>query len=318
MWVILIVAIVAIVIYKARKKQDKEAQKPTEIKYQVGQSRMTETVRPPATATPGIQNTTQPENHNVQRIKTPAALLPPIDSETFDSELSAIPPAPIELSEKPVARHMLKNMGEVKFSNITRQTNMQKLFPIVVIDTETTGLGPSSDEIIELSAIKYEFGFKPVSCFDCLLKPRKNIPPRVTKINNITDEMVSGCPPFQKVCASFSEYISGCNIVGHNLLFDLEFLYTGGMDLPEKVRYYDSMEIAKKTLISYSRRVFDHHEGRYLSAEESGINVDNFKLVTLCDYYNIHRGTAHRALSDCHATAKVFERLISDKTRPIE
>lgn len=308
MWFILFAAIVAIVIYKVSKKQDTKAQKNAVKKSQIEQIRPVE----------AIQEPTQPTSHVIQRLKTPAALLPPIDSETFDSELSAIPPAPIVLSEKPVTRHMLKNMGEVKFSNITRKTNMQKLFPLVVIDTETTGLGPSSDDIIELSAIKYEFGFKPVSCFYCLLKPRKKIPPKATQINNITDEMVSSCPPFQKVCASFSEYISGCNIVGHNLLFDLEFLYTGGMDIPEKVRYYDSMKIAKHTLISYSKRVFDPNEGRYLSALESGIHVDDFKLVTLCEYYNIHRGSAHRALSDCHATAKVFERLISDKTQPIE
>lgn len=188
---------------------------------------------------------------------------------------------------------------------------MEKLFPMVVLDTETTGIGAAKNEIVELSAIKLGPNFEIQSCFTTLINPCMAIPPRASKVHHITDEMVADAPTFPEIAQCFADYIAGCNIVGHNVKFDLEFLYAGGLELPEKSKYYDTLDLAKKTLIAEGKKQYDHYMGEYVEAE--GYDVENYKLTTLCDYYGIYRNDAHRSLSDCLATTKVMERLIEDK-----
>lgn len=232
--------------------------------------------------------------------------------DEFSQKLNDIPRVPVVLSEDRAKRANMLYMPEIQYSNITRSTNLQKLFPLVVVDTETTGVKPGGNDIIEISAIKYTEDFTPVSCFTTLCKPRKPIPAEATEVNNITDEMVADAPPFALVASAFSEYIAGCNLVGHNLSFDLRFLYISGVELPPKAKYYDTLDLAQKVLTKYGSRKYNHKIGEYEELEEW--DVYDYKLETLCEYYDIYRSDAHRSLSDCYATAQLFENLIEDKT----
>lgn len=232
--------------------------------------------------------------------------------DEFSRGLSAIPRVPVALSSERTKRANMIHMPEIKYSNITRSTNLEKLFPLVVVDTETTGVKPGGNDIIEVSAIKYGPDFTPVSCFTSLCKPRKPIPADATEVNNITDEMVADAPPFALIASAFSEYIAGCNVVGHNLPFDLRFLYISGVELPPKAKYYDTLDLAKKVLTKYGSKKYNHKTGEYEEAEDW--DVYDYKLESLCDYYDIYRSDAHRSLSDCYATAQLFENLIDDKT----
>lgn len=232
--------------------------------------------------------------------------------DEFSQKLNNIPRVPVILSENRTKRANMIDMPEIKYSNITRSTNIQKLFPLVVVDTETTGIKPGGNDIIEISAIKYAEGFTAVSCFTTLCKPRKPIPVEATEVNNITNEMVAEAPPFALVASAFSEYIAGCNVVGHNLPFDLRFLYISGVELPPKAKYYDTLDLAKKVLTKCGDRKYNHKIGKYEELEEW--DVCDYKLETLCEYYDIYRSDAHRSLSDCYATAQLFENLIEDKT----
>lgn len=231
----------------------------------------------------------------------------------FNEELSSIPRVPINQTSK-IKRRKTAFLAEVKLSNITRKTRIDKLFPLVVIDTETTGLKPTSCEIIEVSAIKYEKDFTPSSCFTTLCKPSCPIPQAASDVNHIYDEMVQNEPQFSSVAGEFMDYIAGCNIVGHNLPFDIKFLYMSGVDFSENVRYFDTLDLAKKVLTAKNNYVYDPIEGKYEPCDN--YDVDNYKLATLCDYYGINRDDAHRSLSDCLATGKLFQNLISDKTKP--
>lgn len=202
----------------------------------------------------------------------------------------------VSVSDQPAARHLVSEMPPFHFTNITRATNFQKIFPIVVLDVETTGLKVRGDSIIEVSAIKYEEKFTtPTSCFTSLVKPKKPIPASAAAINGITDEMVSNAPYFEQIADSFSKYIEGCNILGHNLPFDLKFLFCGGVQFSEKVRYYDTLDLVKRTL-------------------DRGTDVYDYKLDTLAEHFGIYRDIAHRSLSDCLATSFVFRGLIYLRT----
>lgn len=227
----------------------------------------------------------------------------------FNAELSVIPRCDITVGER-VNRNRASDMPAIEFKNITKKTNISKLFPLVVVDIETTGLRVTED-IIEVAAIKFSESFKAESCISMLCKPRKPIPVEATNVNGITDDMVENCPGFSQIAASVSEYISGCTIVGHNLDFDIKRLFVGGVELSEKAKYYDTLKLARYVLDADNTKKYNYISGEY---EEVDGDVENYKLDTLCEYYDIYRDDAHRALSDCLATAKLFKRLIEDKT----
>ena len=234
------------------------------------------------------------------------------NSSDFQKTLESIPRVDIRLSEATATQNASFSMPDIHFYNVTRRTNLEKLFPLVVIDTETTGLKPRINEIIEVSAIRYEAGFNPVSCFTTLLRPHNPISPEASAVNNITDDMVRDQPYFSQIADALSEYISGCTIVGHNLNFDLKFLCHGGAHLPDKVKYIDTLELAKHTLTSPRPKRWDS-DSEY-SSRDFDYDVENYKLGTLCNYYGIVPQNAHRSLADCLATGMVLEHLIKDKT----
>lgn len=230
----------------------------------------------------------------------------------FNTELEALNRVDVEKGTPTCKWRNPDTMPGIHITNITRQTNMEKFFPIIVLDTETTGIGAAKHRIIELSAIKIGPDFEPESCFTTLINPRKAIPPSATAVHHISDDMVASAPTFPEIADCFSRYIAGCNIVGHNVKFDLEFLYAAGIDLPRNVKYYDTMEIAKNVLTSSRRRmVYDKDIGGMVELDD--YDVENYKLTTLCDYYHIYRNDAHRSLSDCLATAKVLQELVEAK-----
>lgn len=223
-----------------------------------------------------------------------------LKEQAFFSELASIPVAKIELSADEYKRRALRDMPEIKFTNITKRTNPLTFTSFVVVDVETTGI-PRTSKIVELSAIRFE-GFEPVEKLSTLVNPECSIPQEATAINGITDEMVADAPTIWEVMPAFRRFVGNTPVVGHNLAFDLEFLYAYGFDLDNpKQRFYDTLQLAKSTLI---RANCDY---------SNDYDVEDYKLGTLCDHYNIYLSNAHRACSDCLATGKLFEKLAKIK-----
>lgn len=232
-------------------------------------------------------------------------------AEAFGTTLDAIPRVEIHTSTEKKKRRQPTDMPPVSLSNITVRTHIDKLFPLVAIDTETTGTTPRGNDIIEVSAVRFESGFTPVSCFTTLCKARNPIPPAAAAVNHITDEMIADKPYFGEVAASLSEYLKGCNIVAHNMDFDRKFLFCCGCELPEDVKYFDMLDLAKRVLTCPSSKKWDNEIKAKVPVDN--YDVENYKLDTLCDYYGIYRNDAHRALSDAYATGLLFEKIIDDK-----
>ncbi len=222
-------------------------------------------------------------------------------AKEFNDELTSIEAVPVTVTDRKCPKRALDEMPEIKYSKITRQTNIDNLFPLVIIDVETTGLHCRKNEIIEVSAIKYEADFTPDYCFTTLCKSKNPLPDEIKDITNITDDMLADAPAFENVVDSLGDFIKGCNIFGYNLEFDLKFLFVHGLDLPEKKRYYDVMELVKSKL---KRAPYNSNSYNY--------DVLDYKLDTIAKYYNIYRDNAHRSLSDCLATGKVLKELIEE------
>lgn len=193
----------------------------------------------------------------------------------------------IIISSNKVEKQNLSELNDIKISNITKSYNKSQMIKYVVIDVETTGLKSQTDNIIELSAIKIVDG-EPYEYFSTLIKPSQSIPTEATNINHITNEMVSNSPSIESVIEDFDEFIKDCNIVGHNVAFDLKFLYCNGSNVLNQkgIKIYDTLELSKK--------VFKDR--------------DNYKLDNICkENLQIIRDDSHRSLSDAFTTYYLFE-----------
>ena len=123
-----------------------------------------------------------------------------------------------------------------------------ELGPFTVFDFETTGMSPVYDRAVELAALRVETDGS-TSEFQSLINPRRGIPPAVTAIHHITDEMVADAPSFYAVAKEFLNFASGSTLVAHNARFDLAFLQEGlarcGLPL-WRGKTLDSVKLARR------------------------------------------------------------------------
>jgi len=157
----------------------------------------------------------------------------------------------------------------------------------VVVDLETTGLDPSKGcEIIEIGTTEIIDG-KITRNYSKFVKPKRFIPSNITKITNITNEMVKNAESIEEVLPKFIKYLGDRTMIAHNAKFDLKFLnyYLEKLNLEPIKNSICTIEMLKKCP-SYK-----------------GVNN---KLETACKFYNIENKNAHRADSDTLATAKLF------------
>ncbi|MED9933127.1 MAG: 3'-5' exonuclease [Catenibacillus sp.] len=158
----------------------------------------------------------------------------------------------------------------------------------VAFDLETTGLNCERDEIIEIGALKVKDG-KVTERFARLIQPKLSVPPEITAITGITNEMLESAPPVEKVIPEFVLFCRDEILLGHNVMFDYKFtkVYAKRYGLPFEKKGLDTLKIARKVLPELESR----------------------SLGALCEHYEIVNQAAHRAYHDALATAKIYHML---------
>jgi len=97
--------------------------------------------------------------------------------------------------------------------------------PVVVLDTETTGLEVTRDRIVSVGAVRLHGArIYRSAALDRLVRPGMAIPARSTAVHGITDAMISDAEEFPAVFARLRPLIEGAVLVGHNLPFDVAML----------------------------------------------------------------------------------------------
>ena len=94
----------------------------------------------------------------------------------------------------------------------------------VVFDTETTGLDPTADRIVQIAGVRIARGRLTGEAFDTLVDPGRPIPPRTTAIHGITDAMVAGAPDMTAALTAFHHFAEDAVLICHNAPFDMGLL----------------------------------------------------------------------------------------------
>ncbi len=95
----------------------------------------------------------------------------------------------------------------------------------VVFDTETTGLLPHKDEIVQIGAVRVIKGrIVAGEQLDMLVDPGIPIPAASTKVHKVSDHMVQGAPDIGQAGRVFHQFAQDAVIVAHNAPFDMAFL----------------------------------------------------------------------------------------------
>jgi DNA polymerase III subunit epsilon len=113
--------------------------------------------------------------------------------------------------------------GEWCLNNQTDASHPLKTLEYVVIDTETTGLHPQRNRLIEIAAIRIKDGQR-VETYQTLINPYRRIPGFISKFTGINNEMTSTAPGFGKIADKLLEFFGQRILVGHNIPFDLRFI----------------------------------------------------------------------------------------------
>lgn len=157
----------------------------------------------------------------------------------------------------------------------------------VVIDLETTGAKAPPCRITEIGAFLVKDG-RVQDKFHSLINPEMPIPPFITGLTGINDQMVANSPLFNEVADDLLNFIGDSVIVAHNAGFDLGFLNH------EIGRIYEDYKLANASLctVKLSRRLLPE--------------IENHKLSTIARHFSFDLENHHRATDDAFATSKIF------------
>ena len=162
-----------------------------------------------------------------------------------------------------------------------------------VFDTETTGLLPHKDEIVQIGALRIVNGrLVPGECFETLVNPGFEIPAASTRVHGIRTEMVQDAPKIGAASTAFHHFCRDSVLVAHNAPFDLAFL----------------RRHAKAAGLTWDHPVLDTV---LLSAVVFGTSVPH-TLDALCARLDIPIADTlrHTALGDAQATAQALLRML--------
>jgi DNA polymerase-3 subunit epsilon len=164
-----------------------------------------------------------------------------------------------------------------------------------VVDVETTGgRADYGDRITEIAVVTVRDG-RVVDVFETLVNPERSIPPFITRLTNISWEMVRDKSPFRDVCDEVLRVLDGNVFVAHNANFDWRFVSA-------EVARSTGRELIGRRLctVRLSRRLLPQLRSRSLDWVARHYGVD------------IPPGKRHRAAGDALATAQCLVRLLDD------
>lgn len=165
----------------------------------------------------------------------------------------------------------------------------------IILDTETTGLDPRADQIIELAMLAFEYDERDQVCrvrerYQSFNDPGRPIPPEVTQLTGITDDMVAGHSIDLASVERMAE--TAVIVIAHNAAFDRRF--------------------AERLHPILGKRAW----GCSLSEipwSDAGIRSAKLEYLGMC-FSLFHDG--HRAIADCEILLEILSRPFPAADKP--
>ena len=160
----------------------------------------------------------------------------------------------------------------------------------IAFDLETTGLSPKEERITEIGAVRVREG-KILDSFDTFVNPEMPIPPKVTELTGITDQMVADAPGEEEALGMFQEFCGEDPVlVAHNAGFDMSFLKAAG------ARWDQNFDWAYIDTVPMCRALLK--------------DIKDCKLDTVARYLRLGDFCHHRAQDDAAMLANIFTELV--------
>ena len=172
-----------------------------------------------------------------------------------------------------------------------------------VFDVETTGLSPVNNRMTEIGIVKVRGG-EIIDEFETLMNPGEFIPPYITQMTGITNEMVHKKPIFDELAPLILDFIGSKNsssviLGGHNVRFDYGFLNESLLRAGHNKLEHPSLCTARLA--------------RRLSRSLPSKSLDSLKR-----HFGIHTKRKHRAIDDARATAQILSIFIEQLVTEFE
>lgn len=172
---------------------------------------------------------------------------------------------------------------------------------VVVFDTETTGLKPQTDHIVQLTGVEYVKGV-PGRRLNLFLKSPIPMPPEVEAIHHISDAKLAaeGMEPAEGI-RLFLEFLGQDLLIAHNLRFDKRMLVNAcrRYDIPfnpDAIPMCDTLTLCRQL----------HPE------------LTVYKLGVLLEEFGLEGNNSHDALDDVLAAGNLFFKLVEDGLEKVE
>src|SRR5579862_6912698 len=162
-----------------------------------------------------------------------------------------------------------------------------------VVDVETTGWAPDEAGITEVGAVRVHDG-RVVAEYSSLVNPGTPVPPAITDLTGISDQMLTSAPPIAAVLPGLLAFAEGSVIAAHNAPFDISFLTAACSGMGQAWPAFEVLDTVRLA--------------RHLLATPQ--EVPDRKLATLARLFGTPVRPSHRALDDAQATAVVLGRLL--------
>ncbi|PKP01785.1 MAG: exonuclease, partial [Bacteroidetes bacterium HGW-Bacteroidetes-6] len=122
-----------------------------------------------------------------------------------------------------------------------------------ICDIETTGGNNRTGKIIEIAIFLVEDNVI-IDEFQSLINPERPIPPFITSMTGISEEMVANAPKFFEITKRIVEITNEAVFVAHNVSFDYNYIAT------EFARLGYTFQREKMCTLALSRKILPGHE----------------------------------------------------------
>ncbi|MFT7591107.1 MAG: DNA polymerase-3 subunit epsilon [bacterium] len=165
-----------------------------------------------------------------------------------------------------------------------------------VVDIETTG---QSNKVTEVAIYVYDDEQKKIiESYDTLVNPECPIPPFITKLTGINNDMVTSAPRFFEIAKEVHRITENRIFVAHNVAFDYNVIRGEFKELGADYRR------KKACTVRLSRKIFP--------------GLKSYSLGNLCVSLDIPIHDRHRATGDAKATTVLLEMLLNSNKNQVE